>query len=104
MPSPWPTTSPQTARVITAAAIMVTVFASFLFNPDATVKLVGLGLATAIVMDATDVRTILVPATMELLGDRNWWNPSWLDRLIPRVSVPGDELTADSAVVASASR
>ena len=79
-----------TARVITAAAaIMITVFASFLFNPDAILKLFGLGLATAILMDATIVRTVLVPATMELLGDRNWWFPAWLDRLLPEVAVEG---------------
>jgi RND superfamily putative drug exporter len=77
-----------TARVITAAAaIMITVFASFLFNPDSILKLFGLGLSTAILMDATIVRTVLVPATMELLGDRNWWFPAWLDRLIPNISV-----------------
>ena len=77
-----------TARVITAAAaIMITVFASFLFNPDAILKLFGLGLATAILMDATIVRTVLVPATMELLGDRNWWFPAWLDRLVPNIAV-----------------
>jgi RND superfamily putative drug exporter len=68
---------------------MVTVFASFLFNPDAILKLFGLGLATAILMDATIVRTVLVPATMELLGDRNWWFPAWLDRLIPNIAVDG---------------
>ena len=80
-----------TARVITAAAaIMITVFASFLFNPSAILKLFGLGLATAILMDATIVRTVLVPASMELLGDKNWWFPRWLDRLIPQVAVEGD--------------
>lgn len=79
-----------TARVITAAAaIMVTVFASFLFNPDLILKLFGLGLATAILMDATIVRTVLVPATMALLGDRNWWFPAWLDRLVPNFAVEG---------------
>jgi RND superfamily putative drug exporter len=79
-----------TARVITAAAaIMITVFASFVFNPDSILKLFGLGLATAIFMDATIVRTVLVPATMELLGDRNWWFPAWLDRLVPNIAVEG---------------
>ncbi|MFP5328053.1 MAG: MMPL family transporter, partial [Acidimicrobiia bacterium] len=82
----------NTARVITAAAaIMITVFASFLFNPDTILKLFGLGLATAILIDATIVRTVLVPATMELLGDRNWWFPSWLDRIVPRVAVEAPE-------------
>jgi RND superfamily putative drug exporter len=78
----------STARVITAAAlIMVTVFGSFVFGANTTVKLFGLGLATAILVDATVVRMVLVPATMELLGDRNWWFPRWLDRVIPRLHV-----------------
>ena len=50
-------------------------------------KLAGLGLATAVFVDATVVRMILVPATMELLGDRNWWLPRWLDRLLPHVDI-----------------
>jgi len=79
-----------TARVITAAAaIMITVFASFLFNPSAILKLFGLALATAILVDATVIRTVLVPASMELLGDKNWWFPRWLDRLVPEVDVEG---------------
>src|SRR3546814_1290467 len=74
-----------TARVITAAAaIMTTGFASFLFNPSAILKRFGLALATAILMDATIVRTVLVPASMELLGDKNWWFPRWLDRFVPQ--------------------
>jgi RND superfamily putative drug exporter len=78
----------STARVITAAAlIMVTVFASFVLGDVTTIKLFGVGLATAILIDATVVRMVLVPATMELLGDRNWWFPRWLDRLIPRLDV-----------------
>ena len=67
----------STARVITAAAlIMVTVFGSFILGDATTIKLFGLGLATAILVDATVVRMVLVPATMELLGDRNWWFPT----------------------------
>jgi len=80
----------STARVITAAAaIMVSVFGAFLLGDIAFVKMVGLGLATAIFVDATIVRMVLVPATMELLGDRNWWYPAWLDRITPRISVEG---------------
>ena len=80
----------STARVITAAAaIMVVVFGSFLLESDRVVKLFGLGLAVAILLDATIVRMLLVPATMELLGDRNWWLPRWLDRILPRVDVEG---------------
>ncbi len=81
-----------TARVITAAAaIMVTVFLSFVFGFDErSIKLFGLGLAVAIFVDATIVRMVLVPATMELLGDANWWFPRWLDRLVPRISVESE--------------
>jgi putative drug exporter of the RND superfamily len=79
-----------TARVITAAAlIMVFVFGSFLLESNRTVKLFGTGLATAVLLDATVVRMLLVPATMELLGDRNWWVPRWLGRLLPRIDVEG---------------
>jgi RND superfamily putative drug exporter len=79
-----------TARVITAAAlIMVFVFGAFLFEPDRVVKLMGTGLATAVLLDATVVRMLLVPATMELLGDRNWWLPRWLDRILPDIDVEG---------------
>ena len=77
-----------TARVITAAAaIMVSVFASFALGPERAIKLFGLGLAAAVLIDATLVRLVLVPATMELLGWRNWWLPRWLDRILPRVHV-----------------
>ncbi|MEZ5143920.1 MAG: MMPL family transporter [Acidimicrobiales bacterium] len=81
-----------TARVITAAAaIMVVVFGSFLFEDSRIVKLFGLGLAVAVLLDATLIRMLLVPATMELLGERNWWLPRWLDRILPRISVEGHE-------------
>jgi RND superfamily putative drug exporter len=79
-----------TARVITAAAaIMVFVFGSFLLENDRTFKLFGVGLASAILLDATIVRMLLVPATMELLGDKNWWLPRWLDRILPNINVEG---------------
>ena len=79
-----------TAKVITAAAaIMVFVFGSFLLENDRVLKLMGVGLATAILLDATIVRMLLVPATMELLGDKNWWLPRWLDRLLPNIDVEG---------------
>jgi RND superfamily putative drug exporter len=79
-----------TARVITAAAlIMVFVFGAFLLEPDRVTKLMGVGLATAVLLDATIVRMLLVPATMELLGDRNWWIPKWLDRILPNIDVEG---------------
>jgi RND superfamily putative drug exporter len=73
-----------TARVITAAgAIMVAVFLSFALAPEAFLKLMGVGMATAIFVDATIVRMVLVPALMQLLGRWNWWIPDWLDRLLP---------------------
>jgi len=73
-----------TARVISAAAaIMVVVFLSFDLTPDVSVKQIGLGLAAAVLVDATVVRLVLVPAVMELLGQANWWLPGWLDRLLP---------------------
>jgi RND superfamily putative drug exporter len=79
-----------TAKVITAAAaIMVVVFGSFLLENDRVLKLMGTGLATAIFLDATIVRLLLVPATMELLGDKNWWLPRWLDRILPNIDVEG---------------
>jgi len=79
-----------TAKVITAAAaIMVVVFGSFMLETDRTMKLMGTGLATAVLLDATIVRMLLVPATMELLGDRNWWLPRWLERLLPTIDVEG---------------
>ncbi len=78
----------ETARVITAAAaIMVCVFGSFVLGDLRILKLFGLGLATAVLVDATLVRMVLVPATMELLGKANWWFPRWLDRAVPTLSV-----------------
>jgi putative drug exporter of the RND superfamily len=78
----------KTARVITAAAaIMVVVFLAFLAAPDVFLKLFGIGLATAIFLDATLVRMVLVPAVMQLLGSANWWIPSWLERVLPRLDV-----------------
>ncbi len=84
----------RTARVITAAAaIMITVFLAFVPADDVLIKLFGVGLAAAIFVDATVVRMVLVPATMELLGDRNWWLPRWLDRLLPNIRVEDHEVT-----------
>ena len=78
----------KTARVITAAAaIMVVVFLAFLAVPDVFLKLFGIGLASAIFLDATLVRMVLVPAVMQLLGASNWWIPNWLERILPRLDV-----------------
>jgi RND superfamily putative drug exporter len=79
-----------TARVITAAAaIMIAVFAAFIPSSVVVLKVIGIGMAAAILIDATVVRMLLVPAVMHLLGSRNWWLPSWLERLVPRVHVEG---------------
>jgi RND superfamily putative drug exporter len=76
----------RTARVITAAAaIMVAVFLAFVASPEPFLKLLGVGMATAILVDATIVRMLLVPALMQLIGRANWWIPDWLDRLLPRL-------------------
>mgnify|MGYP003382211939 CR=1 FL=1 len=85
----------NTARVITAAAlIMVCVFGSFVLGDERSLKMLGFGMAIAVFIDATIVRMVLVPATMELLGDRNWWIPRWLGRILPNISFEGshDEL------------
>jgi len=82
----------STARVITAAAtIMVFVFGSFVLSDVRALKLIGLGLAVAVAVDATVVRVVLVPATMELLGDANWWLPRWLRRILPKVDIDGHQ-------------
>jgi RND superfamily putative drug exporter len=86
----------KTARVITAAAaIMVVVFLAFLAAPDTFLKLFGIGLASAIFLDATLVRMVLVPAVMQLLGSRNWWIPDWLERILPRLDVERRALGAE---------
>jgi len=80
-----------TARVITSAAlIMISVFGSFVLGDDPTIKMAGLGLAVAVLVDATVVRVVLVPAATALLGRSNWWLPAWLDRLLPHLEVDGD--------------
>ncbi|MFD9066395.1 MMPL family transporter [Kitasatospora purpeofusca] len=85
----------RTARIITSAAlVMVAVFLSFAVADDPSTKMFGLGLATAILIDATVVRMVLVPATMTLLGRTNWWLPTWLDRMLPRGPV-GTDRTED---------
>lgn len=91
-----------TARVITCAALVMTsVFLAFLLNDSIVVKMLALGLALSIVLDATVVRLVLVPAAMYLLGTANWWLPKWLDRLLPHVdtegSAPAAPVTAHTA-------
>jgi putative drug exporter of the RND superfamily len=92
-----------TARVISAAAaIMVFVFGFFVFGSSRDIKLIGLGLATAVFVDATIVRLVLVPATMELLGAKNWWLPRWLDRIVPHLDVEGHQEHAQPTLVGRA--
>ena len=70
---------------------MVFVFGSFVLNGDPTIKQFGVGLAVAVILDATVVRCLLVPAVMVLMGKANWWLPGWLGRVLPRISIEGAE-------------
>jgi RND superfamily putative drug exporter len=93
------------ARVITAAAtIMVFVFGSFLLNGNPTVQQFGVGLAVAVLLDATVVRCLLVPALMILMGKINWYMPRWLDRIVPRVSIEGAQFFSERDRTAAAER
>jgi RND superfamily putative drug exporter len=88
----------HTARVITAAAaIMVFVFGSFVLDGNRSIKMFGFGLAVAVFLDASVVRMLLVPATMQLLGDRNWWLPRWLQKVLPHIDVEGTHATPASS-------
>ena len=83
-----------TARVITSAAlIMIVVFTGFALGDNIIIQQIGLGLAVAVLIDATIVRVALVPSTMVLLGDRNWWMPGWLGRLLPHLDIEGESGT-----------
>ncbi|MEV8377494.1 MMPL family transporter [Kribbella sp. NPDC056861] len=82
----------NTGSVITAAAaIMIVVFGAFLLSPDRMLKQFGLGLAVAVLLDALLIRCVIVPAVLRLLGDRAWWLPGWLDRVLPAVALERDE-------------
>ncbi|WP_037640047.1 MMPL family transporter [Streptomyces bicolor] len=84
----------HSARVVVAAAlIMIAVFAGFIGESDSMIKMIGFGLATAVLLDAFVVRMAIVPAVLALLGDRAWWLPKWLDRILPRVDVEGEALS-----------
>ncbi|MER5428521.1 MMPL family transporter [Streptomyces sp. NPDC002588] len=95
----------HSARVVVAAAlIMIAVFAGFIGESDSMIKMIGFGMAAAVLLDAFVVRMAIVPAVLALLGDRAWWLPKWLDRLLPRVDVEGEALTrrrADAAAPGS---
>jgi RND superfamily putative drug exporter len=84
-----------TGRTITAAAaIMVLVFGAFVLGGERVIKLFGIGLASAVFLDALIVRSVLVPGLMLLVGERNWWLPAWLDRIVPRLNVEGEQAPA----------
>jgi RND superfamily putative drug exporter len=85
----------KTARVITAAAgIMISVFLGFVLNPQPTVKMMGVGMAAAVFIDATIVRLLLVPAVMRYMGAAAWWLPTWLDRILPHLDLEGSDTSA----------
>jgi RND superfamily putative drug exporter len=87
-----------TGRVITSAAlIMIAVFLSFVASPVPSLKMLGLGLATAILIDATIIRMVLVPATMALLGKANWWLPAWLEYALPHLTVESSTTLAEAS-------
>lgn len=87
----------NSARVVTAAAaIMIAVFSGFILEDDAIIKSMGLALALAIVFDAFIVRMILIPALLYIMGDKAWWLPAWLDRILPNVDIEGESLERDS--------
>ncbi len=91
-----------TARVITtAAAIMVVVFTSFVLNPDPTVKMLAIGMAFAVLIDASLVRMVLVPSVMALLGEHAWWLPRWLEPVVPNLQLEGDAATTRPAAAAA---
>ena len=91
-----------TARVITtAAAIMVVVFASFVLSTDPTVKMLAIGMAFAVLIDASLVRMILVPSIMALLDARAWWMPRWMEPIVPHLQLEGSTAPAASAVPAA---
>jgi RND superfamily putative drug exporter len=91
----------KSGRVITSAGlIMIAVFAGFALDPDVTVKMIGIGMAVAVLVDMTVIRLVLVPATMALLGRANWWLPRWLDRILPRIDLHGGGTGSGTATTA----
>jgi RND superfamily putative drug exporter len=96
-----------TGRVITAAAaIMIAVFAAFVPSQNVVLKVIGIGMAAAILLDATVVRLLLVPAVMHVLGRANWWMPAWLARRLPELHIegrPAEHLPADNRTLVTAS-
>ncbi|WKU47173.1 MMPL family transporter [Streptomyces sp. VNUA116] len=92
----------ETSRVINSAAvIMISVFLAFVLSGDRVIAMFGIGLATAVALDAFVLRTLLVPALMHMLGGANWWLPAWLDRRLPRISIEPPEPVEPPAPVAA---
>jgi RND superfamily putative drug exporter len=88
----------NSARVVTAAAtIMISVFGAFILEEDPLIRSIGFALAAAVFLDAFVVRMALIPALMYLLGDKAWWLPRWLDRLLPELDVEGEKLALEPA-------
>ena len=81
--------------ITSAALIMIAVFGGFMANPATFMKMIGLGLSVAVLLDATVIRMVLVPSAMALMGRANWWLPAWLDRILPHVDI--DPPSADEA-------
>jgi RND superfamily putative drug exporter len=95
----------DTGRVVTAAALIMTVvFASFILSDNVVVKMFGVGLSTAVIVDATIVRCLLVPAVMVLAARGTWWLPGWLDRLLPHLRVEGDPVALDAVAAGAPAR
>ena len=93
----------STAKVITtAAAVMVVVFSSFVLDSDPTIKMLAVGMAVAVLIDASLVRMVLVPALMAILDRRAWWLPAWLDRIVPDLKLEGGEQESIETPVAPA--
>ncbi|MGO4426593.1 MMPL family transporter, partial [Streptomyces sp. MCAF7] len=91
----------HSARVVVAAAlIMMAVFSGFVGSAESMIKMMGFGLAIAVLFDAFVVRMALVPAVLALLGDRAWWLPRWLDNVLPNIDVEGEALSRRSPVAA----
>src|SRR5690606_9405120 len=91
------------ARVVTAAAvIMISVFASFILEPDVTVKSFGFALAAGVLFDAFVVRMVLIPALLVIMGKWSWWMPAWLDRILPEIDVEGTKLRERQQLAATA--
>ncbi|AXG79105.1 MMPL family transporter [Streptomyces paludis] len=87
----------SSARVVTAAALIMTaVFSGFVFMADTMIKSMGFGLAVAVIFDAFAVRMCLIPALLYLMGDKAWWLPKWLDRVLPNVDIEGENAMTDS--------